>query len=150
MRVSRPDPRDASALALAGQVRGVAGKLKRKLREHGSLGDLTPSQVAVLAHLERGGPATVTHLARADGVRPQSMGATVAVLQAAGLVEGTPDQNDGRQTIFALTAACRERVAAGRAAREDWLYRVISAELTAIECDQLAAGLALLDRLLTD
>ena len=148
MSIPRSDPRDASALALAEQVRGLAGKLKRRLREHGSLGDLTPSQVAVLAHLERDGPRTVGSLARTEGVRPQSMGATTAVLQAAGLIEGTPDPNDGRQTILALTAACRERVAASRAAREDWLCRTISAELSPDERDQLAAGLALLNRIL--
>ncbi len=144
----RADPDDASALALADELRVMAGKLKRKLREHGSLGDLTPSQVSVLAHLERDGPATATHLARAEGMRPQSVGATIAVLEAAGLVSGTPDPNDGRQTILALTAACRDRIAAGRAARQDWLYRTIRAELTPAERDQLATGIALVKRII--
>ena len=45
---------------------------------------------AVMAAYEEG-PATVTSLARAEGVRPQSMGATVAALQEAGLVGGAPD-----------------------------------------------------------
>ena len=148
MSTSGSHAREASALALAGQVRSLAGRLKRRLREHGSLGDLTPSQVAVLVHLDRDGPATITTLARAEGVRPQSMGATVAVLQAANLVEGRPDPKDGRQIILNLTDACRERVAAGRAAREDWLHRTISAELTPAERDQLATGLTLLDRIL--
>jgi hypothetical protein len=43
----------------------------------------------------------------------------MAALEAAGLVSGTPDPNDGRQTTLSLTAACRQKVKAGRAARED-------------------------------
>ena len=144
--VERSNPADA-ALALAGDVRAIAGKLKRKLREHGTLGDLTPSQVSVLAQLERSGPATVSTLARAEGLRPQSVGTTVAALETLGLVAGTPDPNDGRQTLLHLTAACRDRVAAGRAARQDWLHRTIQAELTPAEQDQLATGLALLKRI---
>ncbi len=145
---SRSGPHDASALSLASELRVIAGRLKRKLREHGNLGDLTPSQVSVLAHLERAGPATVTSLARAEGMRPQSMGATIAVLEAAGLVEGAPDPSDGRQTILSLTAACRDRVAAGRASREDWLYHAIRAELTPAEQERLATAIGLLKRVI--
>lgn len=133
---------------LAGDVRAVAGKLKRRLREHGSLGDLPSSQVAVLVRLEREGPATVSGLARAEGMRPQSMGVTVAALEAAGLLSGTADPKDGRQTILDLTRSCRDRIAAGRAARQDWLERTIAAELTSAEREQLATGLALLNRVL--
>ena len=138
----------ASAADLAETLRVLAGRLKRKLREHGNLGELTPSQVAVLARLERDGPATVTGLARAEGMRPQSMGAIVAVLEAAGLVGGAPDASDGRQTILTLTAACRDQVAAARAARRDWLSHAIATELTAVERDQFATGLALLERII--
>ncbi|HEY0780561.1 MAG TPA: MarR family transcriptional regulator [Gemmatirosa sp.] len=58
----------------------------------------------VILRLERDGPASVAELARAEGVRPQSMGATVAVLEAAGLVDGTPDPTGGRRTVLSLTA----------------------------------------------
>ncbi len=135
-------------LTLAADVRAIAGKLKRRLRKHGSLGDLPPSQVAVLLRLERDGPATVSGLARAEGMRPQSMGVTVAALEAAGLLSGTPDPEDGRQTILALTRSCCDRIAAGRAARQDWLERNIRAELTPAEQEQLATGLALLERII--
>src|ERR1700726_2236829 len=118
---------DAYSLALAGDLRVVIGKLRRGLRKQASFGDLTWSQTSVLSRLDREGPATVTALARAEGMRPQSMGANVSALEAAGLVSGTPDPNDGRQTILALTPACRKRITAGRAAREDWLFRAIQA-----------------------
>jgi DNA-binding MarR family transcriptional regulator len=75
------------------------------------------------------------------------MGVIVAALEAAGLVKGTPDPNDGRQTLLSLTEACRERVKAGRAAREDWLCRVIRDKLSPVEQRQLADALKLLERI---
>ncbi|HEY0331319.1 MAG TPA: MarR family transcriptional regulator [Rhodopseudomonas sp.] len=137
----------ADALALVHELRVVIGRLKRRLREQAYLGELTWSQVAVLGHLDREGPATVTALARAEGMRPQSMGATVAVLEAAGLVSGAPDPRDGRQTILSLTESCRDLIKAGRAVREDWLLREIQTKLSAEEIGQLAAAVALLKRL---
>jgi DNA-binding MarR family transcriptional regulator len=135
------------ASALATELHALSGKLKRRLREQASAGDLTPSQTSVLAHLDRHGPATVTSLARMDGVRPQSMGATVAGLEAAGLIKGSPDSKDGRQTILSLTPACRELIRSGRAARHDWLLRAIQTKLASQEQAQLAAALSLLNRL---
>jgi DNA-binding MarR family transcriptional regulator len=141
------NPDAARALALAGELRVLISKLKRRLREQAHPGDLTWSQMSVLGRLEREGPATVTTLARAEGVRPQSMGATVSVLEAAGLVSGAPDPTDGRQTILSLTAACRQWIKAGRAAREDWLFRAIQANLAPAEQEELATAIELLKRL---
>jgi DNA-binding MarR family transcriptional regulator len=137
----------ARALAVAGELRVLVGKLKRRLREEAHLGDFTWSQVEVLGRLEREGPATVTNLARAEGVRPQSMGETLSTLKAAGLVSGAPDPTDGRQTVLSLTATCREMIKASRAAREDWLFRAIRTKLAAAEQAELASAVALLKRL---
>jgi DNA-binding MarR family transcriptional regulator len=133
--------------ALAVELHGLIGKLKRRLREEAHLGDFTFSQTAILRRLDREGPATVTTLAKAEGVRPQSMGATVAVLEAAGLVTGAADPHDGRQTILSLTPACRKMIKEGRATREDWLFRAIQEHLTAEEQTELAIGVELLKRL---
>ena len=94
MNEIQADSRTAVAQLLAGELRVLIGKLKRRLREQANPGDFTWSQKSVVIRLEREGPATVTTLARAEGVRPQSMGATVAVLEAAGLVRGSPDPRD--------------------------------------------------------
>jgi len=75
------------------------------------------------------------------------MGAITAALEAAGLVDGTPHPTDGRQTILALTAACRDKLAANRAARQDWLCRAIQTKLAPAEQDALAQSIALLQRL---
>jgi DNA-binding MarR family transcriptional regulator len=135
------------AAAIAEQLRVVSGKLKRRLREQATLGDLTWSQILVLSRLERDGPATVSTLARAEGMRPQSMGANIAALEAAGFVTGTPDPDDGRQTILAITDACRDWLKAGRAARQDWLFRAIQTNLTPAEQEELGRALVLLKRL---
>jgi DNA-binding MarR family transcriptional regulator len=90
----------------------------------------------------------VTALALAEGVRPQSMGATVATLEAAGFVSGAPDPTDGRKVVLSLTDAARKCVTAGRAAREDWLFRAIRARLSPAEQDDLAGAVELLKRLI--
>ncbi len=137
-----------SLQGLAADLRILLGALSRRLREQAHVGDFTSSQKSVLLRLERDGPATVSTLARADGVRPQSMGATVSSLQVAGLISGDPDPTDGRQIILSLTPTCRDRIQAGRAAREDWLLRAIQANLNAHEQHDLAQAVDLLKRLL--
>jgi len=136
--------------SLARDIRALVGKLKRRLREQAAPGDLTPSQVSVLLRLEREGPTTTSSLARLEGMRPQSMGAVIAPLEAAGLVSGTPDPKDGRQTILSLTDACRTWVEEGRAARQDWLTRTLQVRLSAQEQDELGKAIALLKRLVDD
>lgn len=138
------------ASALAAELRALMGKLKRRLREQANPGDFTPSQVSVLLRLEREGPATVSNLARAEGMRPQSMGAVIAPLETSGLVSAAPDPDDGRQTILSVTDACRELIRVGRAARQDWLSRMIQARLSLKEREELAAAIELLKRLVDD
>jgi DNA-binding MarR family transcriptional regulator len=147
MSKSHSDPEVVRALALAGELRVVIGRLKRRLREQAHLGDLTWTQLRVLSRLDSAGPATVTALARAEGMRPQSMGETVSVLKVAGLVSGTPDPTDGRQTVLSLTPACVEAIKTGRAARDDWLFRAIRSQLAPAEQAQLEAAVELLKRL---
>ena len=140
----------ARTSALAEDLRLLIGTLKRRLREQGQREDLRPSQVAVLLRLEKNGPATVSSLARSEGMRPQSMSAAISALEAAGLVRGAPDPDDGRQTIMSLTDTCRERLRAGRAARQDWLSRTIATRLSPREQQELAGAVRLLKRLVED
>jgi DNA-binding MarR family transcriptional regulator len=141
------DARTQQTAALAAKLRIVAGQLKRRLRQQAHFSDLTSSQLATLTRLEREGALTVTALARAESMRPQSMGANVAVLEAAGLVSGSPDPNDGRKTLWSITPACRKRIKEGRAAREDWLFRAIQKEFSLAELAKLELAVALLKRL---
>jgi DNA-binding MarR family transcriptional regulator len=144
------DSRLARASALAAELRALVGKLRRRLREQAGAGDLTPSQVSALLRLEKDGPSTTSDLARAAGVRPQSMAAVVAALESAGLVSGAPDPADGRRTLLSLTEACRTLLREGRAARQDWLTRALQQRLSPQEQDELAAAVRLLGRLADD
>ena len=135
---------------LAAEIRSVGGKLKRRLREHGGRHDLTPSQVSVLLRLEKDDSATVSSLARAEGMRPQSMSAIVMPLQEVGLVSGAPDPGDGRKTLMSLTPKCLKWLQEGRAARQDWLTTTISQKLSAHEQEKLQGALELLTRLVEE
>ena len=138
------------ASTLAAEMRTVFRKLKLRYREYGGGNDLTPSQASVLLRLERDGAATVSSLARAEGMRPQSMSAIVTPLQDSGLVSGAPDPGDGRQTLMSLTPKCLKWLEEGRAARKDWLTMTISQNLSAHEQHSLQSALKLITRLVEE
>ncbi|MFG1276301.1 MarR family winged helix-turn-helix transcriptional regulator [Xanthobacter autotrophicus] len=135
---------------MAAELRALVGKLKRRLREQADVGDLTPSQVSALLRLEREGPATASSLARAEGMRSQSMGTVIAALEAAGMVQGRPDPTDGRRILLSLTDACREWIRRGRAARQDWLTNSLQTRLSAEELKVVGRAVELLKRLTDD
>jgi DNA-binding MarR family transcriptional regulator len=137
----------AKVAALAGELRISLSKLIRRVREQAHPGDFTSAQKSVLLRLDRDGPATVSALARAESVRPQSMRVTVAGLEAMGAIVGEPDSTDGRQTLIALTPNFRKTLNASRAAKEDWLFRALQAQLSPQEQDALADAVKLLQRL---
>jgi DNA-binding MarR family transcriptional regulator len=139
---------DALLLETASDLRDLVAKLRRRLAEHGSPGDFTPSQIAVAVRLLGDGPATLTSLARAEGMRPQSMSAIVAALEVGGIVERRPDPADGRATIIAITDDARHRIEQSRIRKDDWLFRSMRAKFTPAEQATLTTSIALLQRLL--
>ncbi|HDR9584166.1 TPA: MarR family transcriptional regulator [Burkholderia stabilis] len=140
-------PETPQLAGLAGELRISVGKLMRRMREQTHPNDLTSSQKSVLLRLDRDGPATVSALARAESVRPQSMRVTVATLEALGAVSGAPDPTDGRQTLMTLTPGFRKVLQANRAAKDDWLFRALHAQLSEAEQAELASAVKLLQRL---
>ena len=142
------EPAADNAHALAVELRMLAAQLRRRLRQEASGADWTESQRAVLLRLERHDGATVTELALAEGVRSQSMGATVATLIDGGYIKGAPDPADGRRTLLSLTPQARKVFRQVRAAREDWLQHAIEARYSKAEQKQLAGAVQLLQRLL--
>ncbi|KPC54729.1 MarR family protein [Amantichitinum ursilacus] len=148
-RMSLPTPKSANPelVSLAGELRISLAKLVRRVREQAQQGDFTSSQKSVLLRLERNGASTVSALARAESVRPQSMRVTVAALEAQGAVSGHPDPTDARQTLITLTETFREKVKHTRAIKEDWLLRALQAQLSVDEQTTLASAVQLLQRL---
>jgi DNA-binding MarR family transcriptional regulator len=136
-----------SAAALAAELRISLSKLIRRLREQTHPHDFTSAQKSVLLRLDRDGPATVSALARAESVRPQSMRITVAGLETMKAVSGQPDPADGRQTLIDLTPGFRKKLKESRAAKDDWLLHALQEQLSPQEQDELAAAVKLLQRL---
>ncbi len=139
---------DDRAAAIAAELGVLVGKLKRRLREAAPPGDLSWPQAAVIGRLARDGSTTVSDLARAENMRPQSMGVIVAALEEMALVRGAPDPADGRRTILSLTAKSEEWIKAHRKTRENWLSRLIGEKLSPDEQDALARGVELLKRII--
>jgi DNA-binding MarR family transcriptional regulator len=122
------------------------GLLFRRVRAEGADDDLSWSQAITLKHLATGGPATIADLARAEGVKPQSMGTTVAALEDMGLVARKPHPTDGRQMNIELTAkGAAERKRSGDAKRA-WLMQAF-ARLNAQEQEALFKAGEIIKRL---
>jgi DNA-binding MarR family transcriptional regulator len=130
--------------ALASDLRLVLGQLMRRLRaEH----TFSLSQGAVLGRLDREGPHGTVELAAAERVRPQSMGQTLAELEAQGLVARQPHATDRRRTVIELTDEGRRVLAEDRKRRVGWLAEAIERDFSAEEQEVLASALRLLSRL---
>jgi DNA-binding MarR family transcriptional regulator len=115
-------PTQTDIAPLAADLRVAVGQLVRRLRSE----NLFPiTQTAVLGRLDRCGAQSVSDLASAERVRPQSMAQTVGDLEADALVEREPDPGDRRRALVNLTAAGKARIEADRAAREGWLVKAL-------------------------
>lgn len=137
----------ASAVRAAHEVRVVVGRLRRRFRETYDTEGLTPSQTSVLSRLDKEGPASASALAAAERVRPQSMAATLSVLEERGLVQRRPDPSDGRRQLVSASEAGRAFLADKRRAGEEWLARALQEHYTEEERRTVIEALALLDRL---
>jgi DNA-binding MarR family transcriptional regulator len=130
---------------LSGQeFRQVLGRLVRRLRAEPGL---PAPQLAVLGRLDRGGPASVSDLAAAERMRPQSMAQTVQELERVRLVSRRPDPGDGRRSFVELTDLGVMTLKETRERREDWLTETFERELSADEQRLLARALELMARI---
>jgi DNA-binding MarR family transcriptional regulator len=132
---------------VAGALRVSVGLLARRLRQVRVGDDITVPETAALARLERGGPATAAALAKAEQISPQSMGATLAGLEARGLVARRDDPVDGRRILLSVTAAGLDALRARRVAKTDRLADALAGGFTPAELKQLAAAAPLIERL---
>jgi|SRR5580700_9361115 DNA-binding MarR family transcriptional regulator len=101
------------------------GLLVRRVRAAASH-ELSLTEAAVMARLARNGPATTADLARAEGMKPQSMGTTIAALEEMGIVERTPHPTDGRQVNIELTAKGAAMRKTARDLKQTWLAQAIA------------------------
>ena len=102
------------------------GMLVRRLRAAAATQDLSWSEAAVLKRLANDGPSTTADLARAQGMKPQSMGTIVASLEQMGMVQRRPHPTDGRQVHIALSRTGEAANRTAGEARRTWLADAIS------------------------
>jgi DNA-binding MarR family transcriptional regulator len=143
------DPFEASSMDLETAVTELTlaiGQLVRRLRAEVNPGELSLSQSATLARLDRVGWVTTADLARAESVKPQSMGATLTSLEQEGLVQRRPHPTDGRQVLFALTDDGIEARRKRSIAKRQWLLAAL-AKLDPVEQQTLISAIALIKRL---
>jgi DNA-binding MarR family transcriptional regulator len=123
--------------------------LRRQLRQSqvDRDGELTLPEASALALLDRGGEATPSALAKVEQISPQSMGATLAALEARGLVARQSDPADGRRVVLSITDAGAATLRDLRTARTEQLARALSEGFTGLELTQLMAAAPLIERL---
>jgi DNA-binding MarR family transcriptional regulator len=112
---------------LGSQVRAAAGRLYRRFRSERPEGSLGDTALAVLTHLHKHGPQTLTQLSEYDRVSPASMSQTVNRLTSAGYAVRTPDPDDRRKVLFSTTAEGDEIARAARAQRNAWFDQQLRA-----------------------
>ncbi|MFB4304439.1 MarR family winged helix-turn-helix transcriptional regulator [Actinomadura sp. NTSP31] len=134
-----------SERALAEQLNRSLRHIVLMLRRATADQAITSQQLSVLGSLEHG-PCRMTELAAEHGVRLPTMTAQINRLERDGLVERGRDGSDARVVTAALTAAGRERLAAGREQRIGFLAERF-AGLTDEERTAVAAALPALDKL---
>jgi DNA-binding MarR family transcriptional regulator len=139
-----PDPHALDALVE--DLMHSTGLLLRRLRAEGNPAGLSWSQSAALGRLARVGPATTADLARAEGIKPQSMGATMTALERDGFVARAPHPTDGRQALYDLTPRGHETRAHQRLVKREWLAAAM-AGLDPAEQTSLAVALTTIRKL---
>ena len=122
------------------------GLLLRRLRSEANPSELNLSQMGTLARLEQSGAMTTADLARAESMKPQSMGTVLASLEQEGLVAREPHPTDGRQVLFALTAKGLAERRQRHIAKREWLLAA-AAKLDPEELQTLAAAIPLIRRI---
>lgn len=136
--------RETTTALLAHELRETLGRLVRRLRaEPGP----STGRMAVLGRLDRDGPASISDLAAAERMRPQSMAQTVHDLESDGLIRRRPDPADGRRAFIELTISGLDLLQSTRARRETWLTEALEDELDPAERALVHDALALLSRI---
>jgi DNA-binding MarR family transcriptional regulator len=136
---------------LATSLRISVSRLARRLRvERAAAGlgelDLSETQLAALATLERHGAMTPGELAEHEKVQPPSMTRVISALVDSQLVRREPHPSDRRQVVLTATDVGRDLVSRARRRREAWLAQRLK-ELSPAERATLRAAAPILEKL---
>jgi DNA-binding MarR family transcriptional regulator len=140
--------RTSSQADLAVRLRLAIVRAARRLRQEAGE-ELSPSQAAALATIDRHGPLTPSELADRERVRRPTATRVIAFLEEAGLVDRTPDPQDGRSSIVTLSPGGRELLTRVRNRKNAYLSRRLR-ELSAEERATLDRAATILERVLEE
>ena len=135
---------DLEAISL--EILFATGQFVRRLRLESATDELSWTQLAIMARLASQGPATIADLARAEMLRPQTMGSVVSCLEELGMVGRQAHPTDGRQYLFGLTQVGVEIFAAAASLKLAWLTDAVTT-LSPTEQETLAKTAALISHL---
>jgi DNA-binding MarR family transcriptional regulator len=141
--------RDVTVSQAAVELGMATYRLRARLRAESvaATAGWTISQISAMVRVINEGPITVSALAQAEHVRPQSMTDTVVALKAKDLVVAKQDPTDGRKTLLSATAKGRRLVRSVGKSREAWLAQAIEAVLDPEEVQDLLRAVEILNRL---
>jgi len=137
---------DAGPGELAARLRLVITRTARRLRQEAGT-ELSPSQTAALATIERHGPLTPSELAQLERVQRPTATRIVARLEDEVLVERTSDPADGRSFTVAATPKGRALMGKLRTRKNAYLARRLQ-RLDDADLATLQRAAEILERLL--
>jgi DNA-binding MarR family transcriptional regulator len=140
--------RISSQADLSVRLRLVIARTARRLRQEAGE-ELSPSQAAALATIDRHGPLTPSELADRERVKRPTATRVIARLEETGLVHRTRDPQDGRSSLVALSPAGRDLLARVRTRKDAYLDRRLR-DLDAEERATLDRAAAILERVLEE
>jgi len=139
--------RDPGVDDVAAALQMSIGLFIRQLRQMQADGDLSLPEASALKRLDRGGPTSVTELAKVEQISVQSIGTTLKSLEERGLVERHPHPSDGRRAVLSITEAGTQVLGDKHNARAEQLAQALSAGFTASELRALMVAAPLIERL---
>jgi DNA-binding MarR family transcriptional regulator len=130
----------------AAHLRLVITRMARRMRQQAG-SELRAPNASALTTVELHGPLTPSELADIERVKRPTATRILRYLEQEGLVERTPDPNDGRSALISLTGEGRERLRRLRQRKNAYLARRMH-DLESAEVATLERAAEILERLL--
>ena len=109
------------------ELRVLIQKVARRIRAERAGEGISDSQLGVLWRLASDGRSTPGGLATAEKVSAPSMNRTLNTLEAGGLVQRAPSDDDARCVWVTITTAGEQVIAETRRLRQQWFHAQLEA-----------------------